>query len=145
MEEILNAVMFQIENSGVMEKLSAGIVLTGGGALLKDLSQLVRYKTGMDVRIGYPCEHLAANTSPSLNHPMLSTAIGLLLKGHEYGSVNLAKEERKVFVKETNSIAEENSVVSETREDNNKQRSSIFDKIKNTFTEIFDDGNDTKM
>ncbi|MFC2129556.1 cell division protein FtsA, partial [Bacteroidota bacterium] len=53
MEEIIDAVIYEIENSGYMDKLSAGIVLTGGGAMLKNLNQLVKFKTGMDVRIGY--------------------------------------------------------------------------------------------
>jgi cell division protein FtsA len=35
------------------KKLIAGIVLTGGGAQLKHIKQLVEYITGMDTRIGY--------------------------------------------------------------------------------------------
>jgi cell division protein FtsA len=35
------------------QKLIAGIVLTGGGAQLKHIKQLVEYITGMDTRIGY--------------------------------------------------------------------------------------------
>ena len=78
MEEIIDAVAFEIESSGIMDKLSAGIVITGGGALLRDLPQLVKFKTGMDVRVGYPCESLAANTESIVNHPMYATAIGLV-------------------------------------------------------------------
>ncbi len=83
MEEILDAVMFEIENSGVSDKLSAGIVLTGGGALLRHLPQLVKFKTGLDVRVGYPNEKLAPESDESVNHPMYSTSVGLLLKGLE--------------------------------------------------------------
>jgi len=83
MEEIIDAVIYEIENSGYMEKLSAGIVLTGGGAMLKNLNQLVKFKTGMDVRIGYPNECLAADTPEEINQPMYSTSVGLLLKGLE--------------------------------------------------------------
>ena len=84
MEEIFDAVTFEIENSGYMDKLSAGIVITGGGALLKHLPQLVKFKTGMDVSVGYPNEHLAANVSNDINLPMYSTSIGLVFKGFEY-------------------------------------------------------------
>jgi cell division protein FtsA len=49
MEEIIDAATFEIENSGFYDKLSAGIVLTGGGALLTHLSQLVKFRTGLDV------------------------------------------------------------------------------------------------
>jgi cell division protein FtsA len=46
----------------ILAKLIAGIVLTGGGAQLKHIKQLVEYITGMDTRIGYPNEHLAGNS-----------------------------------------------------------------------------------
>ena len=65
----------------------AGIVITGGGAQLKHLSQLVEYVTGLDCRIGYPNEHLAKNetlpkgTYEELQNPTYATGIGLLIKG----------------------------------------------------------------
>jgi hypothetical protein len=49
------------------KKLIAGIVLTGGGAELKHIKQLVEYITGMDTRIGYPNEHLAGNSSEEIS------------------------------------------------------------------------------
>jgi cell division protein FtsA len=59
MEEIIDFINFEIQNSGYGNKLAAGIVITGGGAMLKHLPQLMKFKTAMDVRIGYPNEHLA--------------------------------------------------------------------------------------
>ncbi|MFC2139006.1 cell division protein FtsA [Bacteroidota bacterium] len=83
MEEIIDAVIFEIENSNYLDKLSAGIVLTGGGSLLKHLPQLVKYKTGMDVRVGFPNEYLSGEYDDSINHPMYATSVGLVLKGFE--------------------------------------------------------------
>jgi cell division protein FtsA len=83
MEEIIDAIMYEIENSGALDKLSAGIVFTGGGALLRHLPQLVKFRTGLDVRIGYPVEQLAAETLEEINQPMYSTSVGLLLKGYD--------------------------------------------------------------
>jgi cell division protein FtsA len=83
MEEIIDAVMFEVDNSGVIDKLSAGIVFTGGGALLRHLPQLVKFRTGLDVRIGYPVEQLAAESIEEVNQPMYSTSVGLLLKGYD--------------------------------------------------------------
>jgi cell division protein FtsA len=94
MEEIIDAVLFEIENSDCMEKLSAGIVLTGGGSLLKYLSQLVNYRSGMDVRIGYPNALIASDTLKEINQPMYSTSIGLLLKGYEILENKKAKMEQ---------------------------------------------------
>src|SRR5512138_3427705 len=83
MEEIIDAVNFEIENSDCMDKLSAGIVLTGGGSLLKHLPQLVKFRSGMDVRIGYPNERLSSDTNNEINQPMYATAIGLIMKGFD--------------------------------------------------------------
>ncbi len=81
MEEIIEHVYYEIKNSGYEKKLIAGIVLTGGGALLKHLPQLTEYITGMDTRIGYPNEHLADNVSDELASPMYATGIGLVIEG----------------------------------------------------------------
>ncbi len=92
MEEILDAVNFEIQNSGFAEKLTAGVVVTGGGAMLKNLPQLVKYKTAMDVRIGHPNVHLSGKGKDEINHPIYATSVGLILKGLEY------IEENKVVV-----------------------------------------------
>jgi len=85
--EIVNAVFTEIKNYGYDQptrKLIAGVVITGGGSQLKHVKQLVEYLTGMDTRIGYPNEHLAALPSDhALNSPMYATAVGLLMKGLE--------------------------------------------------------------
>lgn len=80
MEEIIEGVYYQIEKSGYADKLGAGIVLTGGGAKLKELRQLVRFKMGMDVRIGFPIVALPPNQEKALDNPQYATAFGLLKK-----------------------------------------------------------------
>jgi len=87
MEEIVEHVYYEIKASGYEKKLIGGIVVTGGGAQLKHLSQLVEFVTGLDCRIGYPNEHLAKNevlpknVYEDLQSPMYATGIGLLIKG----------------------------------------------------------------
>ncbi len=83
MEEIIAHVVYEIEACGFHDKLGAGIVITGGGAMLKNLPQLVSFKTGYDVRIGYPVEYLTSDLRDNINHPMYATGIGLLLKGNQ--------------------------------------------------------------
>jgi cell division protein FtsA len=61
------------------KKLIAGIVLTGGGAQLQHIKQLVEYITGMDTRIGYPNEHLAGDSDEELSSPLYATAVGLVI------------------------------------------------------------------
>ncbi len=93
MEEILDAVNFEIQNSGFAEKLTAGVVITGGGAMLKNLPQLVKYKTAMDVRLGHPNVHLTGKGKDEINQPMYATSVGLILKGLDY------LEENKTFAR----------------------------------------------
>lgn len=87
MEEIIEHIYYEIKTSGYEKKMIGGIVITGGGADLKHLPQLVEYVTGLDCRIGYPSEHLAKNEVlqknifDDLQSPMYATGIGLLIKG----------------------------------------------------------------
>jgi cell division protein FtsA len=81
MEEIIEHIYYEIKNSGYEKKLIAGIVLTGGGAQLKHLTQLTEFITGMDTRIGYPNEHLANDVPDELASPMYATGIGLVIEG----------------------------------------------------------------
>lgn len=82
-EEIFDYVMWEIRRSGFERKLIAGIVLTGGGALLNHIEKLAAYHTGLFTRIGIPVEHLAHGYQENICNPIFSTGIGLLIKGIE--------------------------------------------------------------
>ena len=82
MEDIIEHIYYEIKNSGYEKRLIAGIVVTGGGAKLKHVSQLIEYMTGMDTRIGYPNEHLAKGAD-EIASPMFATSVGLVIKGFE--------------------------------------------------------------
>ncbi len=81
MEEIIDHIHYEIKNSGYEKKLIGGIVLTGGGALLKHLVQLTEFITGMDTRVGYPNEHLSNDVADEMASPMYSTGVGLVIEG----------------------------------------------------------------
>jgi cell division protein FtsA len=131
MEEILDAVMYEIETSGVSDKLSAGIVLTGGGALLRHLAQLVKFKTGYDVRVGYPSEHLAAESIEEVNQPMYSTSVGLLLKGYELMYKTLESDIRKETDVEFDEMEDEKG--------STKSKTNIFSTLKERLNGIFEE------
>ena len=83
MEEILEYVASILTQKGFNKNvLNHGLILTGGGSQLKHLKQLSEYITSLDVRIGYPNEHLAPNQIEELREPMYATCIGLILKGY---------------------------------------------------------------
>lgn len=93
MEEIIEHVYYEIKNSGFEKKLIGGIVVTGGGAQLKHITQLFEYITGMDTRIGYPNEHLAPTTMvDNITSPMYATGIGLVIKGFQDSYRNIGAE-----------------------------------------------------
>jgi cell division protein FtsA len=99
-QEIIEHVYLEIKNYGhetAKGKLIAGIVLTGGGAQLKHLRQLVEYITGMDARIGFPNEHLAGDSDEALSSPTYATAVGLLMVGLD----------KKIKVQEMKQVVEE--------------------------------------
>ncbi len=81
MEEIIEMVYSEIINSGYQNKLAGGIVITGGGAQLQNIKQLVEYMTGMDARLGYPNEHLGKGKIEAVKSPMYATGVGLVLTG----------------------------------------------------------------
>lgn len=131
MEEIVEHVYYEIKNSGYEKKLIAGIVLTGGGALLKDLTQLTEFITGMDTRIGYPNEHLAKDVPEELASPMYSTGIGLVIEGMERTKKDMVNVEisEEVEEEESNEIEEDQ----EKPEPSGNSPLSFLNKIKNFF------------
>lgn len=144
-EEIIDAIAFEIENSGFMDKLGAGIALTGGGALLKNLSQLVKFRTGLDVRIAYPKVHLSIDGINEINQPMYSTSVGLILKGYEhYESIKdepVVLVEPKVEVQAQPQMEEQEEVEEKPKP---KMKDKFFSSFKETFTSLFEE-KDTKM
>jgi cell division protein FtsA len=143
MEEIFDAVMFELENSGCQEKLSAGIVITGGGAMLRHLPQLVRFRTGMDVRIGYPNAHLAGNVSDDINQPMYATSVGLLMKGYEFidsqWEDNKVQQPEEIIPQPEKPVERIPEPVFVAKPEHKKPKGSIFDTLKRNITEIFDE------
>ena len=143
MEEIIDAIVYEIENSGYMDKLSAGIVITGGGAMLKNLNQLVKFKTGLDVRIGYPNECLAADTPEEINQPMYSTSIGLLLKGLEIYEENQESMNVSTLGQKAEEPVHEEEIVRRKVKDR-FMGGKLLEGLKNTLSDIFDES-DVKM
>ncbi len=130
MEEILEFVLFEIKSSGYERKLSAGIVVTGGGSMLKHLQQLVMLSTGMDCRIGTPNRNLASADN-ELKNPLYATGVGLVMKGIEKyekdakRGLNFNKPEVLVDAKEENSKKDSKKITNHS----NKKIGSFFDTL----------------
>lgn len=134
MEEILEIVSYEIKASGYEKKLAAGIVVTGGGAHLKHLNQLVEVITGMDCRIGTPNEHLGSS-AVEVTHPMFATGVGLVMKGFE----KLEKENNKNRNSTSKEVEQKITLESENKKEkkkelktadhSNKKRGNLFESI----------------
>jgi cell division protein FtsA len=139
MEEILDFVAFEIKSSGYERKLAAGIVITGGGSMLKHLPQLVMLNTGLDCRIGTPNEHLAGNDE-DLKNPLFATGVGLVMKGIEKydrelrRGTNNAKPEVEKEV-EVNPVKEKKKIAGHSR----RTPGSFFSSLMKTAQEWISD------
>jgi cell division protein FtsA len=130
MEEIIEHVHFEIRNSGFEKKLIAGIVITGGGAQLRHIVQLVEFITGMDTRIGYPNEHLGKGAD-DLKSPMFATGVGLVIKGYQDADKQKSSA-AKVVVEEKGTRAGKLKAAKVTQP---TQRQSLFEMIADIFKE----------
>lgn len=144
MEEIVDYVMYQIEYSKLYDKLGAGIVITGGGALLKNLPQLIKYRTGLEVRLGIPNKYLAGSNLVEVAKPMYATSIGLLLSAID----NPVKKviEQKLFDEDVlNNKVQTPAAEAATRKEKKRREKpeyttgDLFGSLKKTFAGIFDE------
>ncbi|MBR3880596.1 MAG: cell division protein FtsA, partial [Mailhella sp.] len=81
MEELLALIYQEMENSGLMSQLGAGIVLTGGASLIPGCVELAEEIFQMPVRLGYPLN--VGGLKDVINNPKYATAVGLLVYGAE--------------------------------------------------------------
>ena len=79
--DIAEFVLQEIRDSGYDGKLAYGIVLTGGSARLKDLDELFRRVTKMDVRVALPEAGISEESQARIADPAFSTAAGILPGG----------------------------------------------------------------
>jgi cell division protein FtsA len=155
MSEIMDFVSYHLKQVGLDNRmLNGGIVLTGGGSQLRHLIQLTEYITGLNARIGYPTEHLAAGHIEELAKPTYSTCIGLILKGYsdyEHNRKEFEKEFRKVDVPENLKKVEapqEEALSQEMLQQErvrNRRGKDFWGKFKDGIIDLFKEEEDQKL
>ena len=125
--------------------------------MMKHIRQLAEFKTGMEVRIGYPNEYLSNETSEDLASPMYATGIGLVIEGiAKYETDKLRgklvdvknKKEKESVIEESEiiQVIEETKIeepeIEETQTDetesvNKKRAKNRLTNIVTTFTKFF--------
>ena len=152
MSEILDFVTYHLKQVGLDNKaLNGGIILTGGGAQLKHMIQLTEYATGLNARIGFPNEHLAAGHIEELAKPTYSTCIGLILKGYDdyehdrkqfekdFKLVEVPESLKQAPTEETLAVEEAVSVEKMTKR---KNLTGFWDKFKDRLVDLFKEEED---
>lgn len=75
-EEVLEMIFLDVKRAGFNEIVAAGMVLTGGGAALRELADLAEMVLQIPVRIGAP--RGVYGLADSLSNPAYATSVGLL-------------------------------------------------------------------
>ena len=154
MSEILDFVSYHLKQVGLDSRLlNGGLVLTGGGAQLKHLIQLSEYVTGLNARIGFPNEHLAAGHIDELAKPMYSTCIGLILKGYNVyeNHANLLKpafaddSAEPEHAQEAVSVTEDMEGATTMRVPKRKSLKGFMDSIKDGLIDLFKEEEDSRL
>jgi cell division protein FtsA len=113
-EELFNVVKEIILEKNLQDEITGGLVLTGGGALIRNLPEMAEFILDKPVKVGYP--QAFGGMTTAMQHPKFSTVLGLL--------------------QESNKVSE-----AMTREEKREDESDMFDKLgkslKNVFKEIF--------
>jgi len=148
MEEIIATVMEKIEVSGTKHLLGAGIVITGGGAMLQNLTQLFALRSGMEVRIGVPNKRILPKEKIT-NLPSNATSIGLLTMGIEDIKIDGLGFDTESNIKIEETKPEANNIEAEDNATkpivNEQKKPKLVEKFKNywnTFTEWATEVND---
>jgi len=154
MSEIMDFVSYHLKQVGLDNRmLNGGVILTGGGSQLKHLIQLTEYITGINARIGYPNEHLAAGHIEELAKPMYSTCLGLILKG--YNDYENKRKQFEIQFKKVNvpeglqqHAEETEEVVTDQKAAKVKQRKTLkgfMDSFKNGLIDMFKEEEDKTL
>lgn len=75
-DEILEMVGLEIKRIGYLDRIAAGLVLTGGTALLRGLPQVAEDRLQLPARLGHP--HGYTGLSDLIGTPAYATSIGLV-------------------------------------------------------------------
>ncbi|PKL31696.1 cell division protein FtsA [Candidatus Saccharibacteria bacterium HGW-Saccharibacteria-1] len=90
LEEIFEAINKELKRVGRAGKLPSGVVLTGGTAQLKGITEYAKQSLGLAVRIGIACGY--GGVADNIDKPQFATAIGLMLIDSEANEVSKSND-----------------------------------------------------
>lgn len=100
MQDIFELAAVEIKNSQIANELHAGVVVTGGGSLVKGTRELAAHILGTDVNLGIPTG-LSGGLIKEVESPIYATGVGLVLyrirnlnEHHSHGNKQKKKSEK---------------------------------------------------
>jgi cell division protein FtsA len=99
-EEIFSLISREIYRSMMERMIVAGVVLTGGTALLNGIGDMAEYVLGYPVRIGKPLG--IKGLTDVVNNPVYATGVGLVLHGSRNQTANTGRfriKDKNVFIR----------------------------------------------
>jgi cell division protein FtsA len=115
-EELFEIIRTIIRDKNLDNEITGGIVLTGGGALIKGMPELGEYILERSMKIGYPIPF--GGMTNIMQNPKFSTVLGLLIEA--------SKRNELVPAKSRSSIGSQSDIISR-----------LSDSLKSVFKEIF--------
>ncbi len=96
LDDIFEAVRKELKRAGYDMRLPEGVVLTGGGAKLRDIEVYAKEKIELAARIGTP--EVLGGVSEAVSSPEYATAVGLMLAnaGDNVGPIDTKKKKQGV-------------------------------------------------
>ncbi len=89
-EEIIMAMLYEINESGFADKLISGIVVTGGCARTANLCNFINELSGYKVRTGYPHGRISIAGCEGIKETAAATSVGLILAAKDVEAMNCA-------------------------------------------------------
>lgn len=113
-EEIMEAVLYEIQESGLAEHLRCGIVVTGGAAQTANLGSLINEMSGYKVRIGYPRADVSNSDIDGTHESSATTILGLVSAAIKEGIPTCAVDTDAPYQEVVEDEVEEETILTET-------------------------------
>lgn len=91
-EEIIDAILYEIEQSGCSYDLHSGLVITGGGANLTNLANFVKERSGYNVRVGYPLRKFSSTGCSGVCETSATACAGMIMAAKNDPFINCLEE-----------------------------------------------------
>jgi cell division protein FtsA len=102
LEEIFEAIQHELKKAGRAGKLPSGVILTGGGAQLKNVVDYAKQSLGLAAKIGKPTGY--GGVADGIEKPSFATAIGLMLIDAQRIAVGGPNKKNTVSIKAAGGI-----------------------------------------